>query len=329
VATVGRLIGQLFPVTGDLHEAEEVVQEAFARASTRWRRIRDYDVPEAWVRRVAMNLAADRSRRHHRQLAARDGQELAGSGPAHAGGPAAAIRRGRQRRRHIAGVVAAVLAVVLAVSSGVTGRLVGSSDLPATAPVTTLPPLPELDFLGDWPASPADEAAGLQMEREERRCPGGLTKGGNLIAHFRSAEYRRLVMIGGKPPALGETTVCWAVGVFDLEDGAGKLSRPVRPVSIAIPLTADLDEGAGYAAVYGQVDKRAFRVRVRFSEDRPILDVPVIQAANQYLVNFYVGLYPPGWEPVEVTAFDGEGRQLAGCTFLRSRLDVLPPCPGK
>jgi RNA polymerase sigma-70 factor, ECF subfamily len=70
VATVGRLLGQLLPVTGDLHEAEEVVQEAFARASTRWGRLRDYDVPEAWVRRVAMNLAADRSRRRHRQLAA-------------------------------------------------------------------------------------------------------------------------------------------------------------------------------------------------------------------------------------------------------------------
>jgi RNA polymerase sigma-70 factor (ECF subfamily) len=69
-ATVGRLLGQLFPVTGDLHEAEEVVQEAFARASTRWGRLRTYDVPEAWVRRVAMNLAADRHRRSRRQVAA-------------------------------------------------------------------------------------------------------------------------------------------------------------------------------------------------------------------------------------------------------------------
>ena len=59
---VGRLLGQLFPVTGDLHEAEEVVQEAFTRAAARWSRLRDYDVPEAWVRRVAMNLAADRGR---------------------------------------------------------------------------------------------------------------------------------------------------------------------------------------------------------------------------------------------------------------------------
>jgi RNA polymerase sigma-70 factor, ECF subfamily len=70
-ATVDRLLGQLFLVTGDLHAAEEIVQEAFTRASTRWARLRDYDVPEAWVRRVAMNLAADRARslrRHARAI---------------------------------------------------------------------------------------------------------------------------------------------------------------------------------------------------------------------------------------------------------------------
>jgi RNA polymerase sigma-70 factor, ECF subfamily len=69
-AAVGRLLGQLFPVTGDLHEAEEVVQEAFTRAAARWSRLRDYDVPEAWVRRVAMNLAADRARSLRRQTSA-------------------------------------------------------------------------------------------------------------------------------------------------------------------------------------------------------------------------------------------------------------------
>jgi RNA polymerase sigma-70 factor, ECF subfamily len=67
---VGRLLGQLLPVTGDLHEAEEVVQEAFARASVRWARLRDYEVPEAWVRRVALNLAAERARRLRRQARA-------------------------------------------------------------------------------------------------------------------------------------------------------------------------------------------------------------------------------------------------------------------
>ena len=53
-----RLLGQLFAVTGDLAEAENVVQEAYARAFARWSRVGDYDRPEAWVRRVAVNLAA-------------------------------------------------------------------------------------------------------------------------------------------------------------------------------------------------------------------------------------------------------------------------------
>jgi RNA polymerase sigma-70 factor, ECF subfamily len=55
--TASRLLGQLFLVTGDLHAAEEVVQEAFTRASVRWSRLRDYDLPEAWVRR---EFAVDR-----------------------------------------------------------------------------------------------------------------------------------------------------------------------------------------------------------------------------------------------------------------------------
>ena len=65
----GRLVGQLFLVTGDLHEAEEVVQEAFTRAAGRWHRLREYDLPELWVRRVAINLATDRRRRVRRRLA--------------------------------------------------------------------------------------------------------------------------------------------------------------------------------------------------------------------------------------------------------------------
>jgi RNA polymerase sigma-70 factor, ECF subfamily len=65
----GRLVGQLFLVTGNLHEAEEVVQEAFTRAAGRWPRLRDYDLPEMWVRRVAINLATDGRRRVQRRLA--------------------------------------------------------------------------------------------------------------------------------------------------------------------------------------------------------------------------------------------------------------------
>jgi RNA polymerase sigma-70 factor (ECF subfamily) len=70
-AAFGRLVGQLFLVTGDLHEAEDVVQEAFTRAAERWSTIRTYDLPEAWIRRVALNLAASAARRRRRWLAVR------------------------------------------------------------------------------------------------------------------------------------------------------------------------------------------------------------------------------------------------------------------
>jgi RNA polymerase sigma-70 factor (ECF subfamily) len=67
-AAFGRLVGQLYFVTGDVHEAEDVVQEAMARAAVRWPQVREYDAPENWVRRVAMNLALDGLRRARRRV---------------------------------------------------------------------------------------------------------------------------------------------------------------------------------------------------------------------------------------------------------------------
>ena len=68
-AVFDQLVGQLFLVTGNLQDAEDVVQEALTRAAVRWSRLRRYSVPEAWVRRVAMNLASDGFRRIRRRLA--------------------------------------------------------------------------------------------------------------------------------------------------------------------------------------------------------------------------------------------------------------------
>jgi RNA polymerase sigma-70 factor (ECF subfamily) len=70
LATRRRLVGLVFALTGDLHEAEDVVQDAYAQAAVRWQRISRYDAPEAWVRRVACNLAANSRRRLRRQTAA-------------------------------------------------------------------------------------------------------------------------------------------------------------------------------------------------------------------------------------------------------------------
>jgi RNA polymerase sigma-70 factor, ECF subfamily len=69
-ATFQRLVGQLYTMTGDLAEAQDVVQEAFVRAWARRGRI-DWDAaPEAWVRVTAWRIAASRWRR------ARDGGRL-------------------------------------------------------------------------------------------------------------------------------------------------------------------------------------------------------------------------------------------------------------
>src|SRR5215217_1401751 len=62
-ATYQRLLGQLVLLCGDRAEAEDALQEAFARAAVRWPRLRSYQAPEAWVRRVALNLTRMAARR--------------------------------------------------------------------------------------------------------------------------------------------------------------------------------------------------------------------------------------------------------------------------
>src|SRR5471032_2214755 len=53
-----------FRILGDRGDAEDVSQEALARAAIRWSRLKDR--PEGWVTRVASNLAIDRYRRRKR-----------------------------------------------------------------------------------------------------------------------------------------------------------------------------------------------------------------------------------------------------------------------
>lgn len=61
-----RAYGVGYVVLGDRAEAEDIAQEALARAFTRWDRIADYAGP--WVVRVAGNLALDRVRRRRRTI---------------------------------------------------------------------------------------------------------------------------------------------------------------------------------------------------------------------------------------------------------------------
>jgi RNA polymerase sigma-70 factor, ECF subfamily len=81
-ATARRLVRHAYALTGNLADAQDVAQEAFARAWQRWESVRAYDSPEAWVRRVATNLATSRFRRDRtaraaaHQLVAKDIPEI-------------------------------------------------------------------------------------------------------------------------------------------------------------------------------------------------------------------------------------------------------------
>lgn len=60
--TVARLTGQLYVMLGDQHEAQDVVQEAFAKGWSRRRQLDRNGQPEAWIRTVAWRLAVSRWR---------------------------------------------------------------------------------------------------------------------------------------------------------------------------------------------------------------------------------------------------------------------------
>lgn len=62
-ASYRRLVTQLYAVTGNRVEAEDAVQEAFARAVASGERWREVLNPEAWLRTVALNVVRTRARR--------------------------------------------------------------------------------------------------------------------------------------------------------------------------------------------------------------------------------------------------------------------------
>lgn len=86
-ASFKRVVGQVYAMVGSLTEAEDSVQEAFARAWQNWSRISAYEDPEAWVRGAAFRLsvsawrkAVNRFSAYQRQ-ANQDGEALSGLNP--------------------------------------------------------------------------------------------------------------------------------------------------------------------------------------------------------------------------------------------------------
>jgi RNA polymerase sigma-70 factor (ECF subfamily) len=63
VTAAPRVVAQICAMIGDLPEAEDTAQEAYARAWSRWRRVGSYTDPAGWVRTVAYRIAVSSWRR--------------------------------------------------------------------------------------------------------------------------------------------------------------------------------------------------------------------------------------------------------------------------
>src|SRR5688500_9768175 len=82
-ATYHRVLTYLYATSGNLATAQELTQEAYARAWQRWNRLSGYDDPEAWVRTVGWRLASSRWRSARRWLTVRHriGAQVVADGP--------------------------------------------------------------------------------------------------------------------------------------------------------------------------------------------------------------------------------------------------------
>jgi RNA polymerase sigma-70 factor (ECF subfamily) len=67
-ATRDRLVGQAFVLVGDLQDAQDLAQRALEQTWRHWPKIRRYERPDAWTRRVLFNLALNERRRWGREV---------------------------------------------------------------------------------------------------------------------------------------------------------------------------------------------------------------------------------------------------------------------
>ncbi|MBB2944102.1 RNA polymerase sigma-70 factor (ECF subfamily) [Actinoplanes lutulentus] len=58
-----RMVRYGYALTGDLAEAQDLVQEAYTRAWRQWGTVSAHPAPDAWIRLVLARLATDRRRR--------------------------------------------------------------------------------------------------------------------------------------------------------------------------------------------------------------------------------------------------------------------------
>ena len=107
---------------GDRHLAHDLVAEAYTRAWMSWRKVRELEVPRAWVVRTALNTHVSwwRRRRHEVALGNHDTAMPAEQATAVSGDLLAALRRLPARQREVV-----TLRLLLDLDTETTARVLG------------------------------------------------------------------------------------------------------------------------------------------------------------------------------------------------------------
>ena len=243
----------------------------------------------------------------------------------HTAGPMAAIRRGRQRRRRLAGGTAALLVAVLVAGAVGADHLGPGGRYQAPASPPTRPRFPaKLAMYAATVANGSAEAAvlGMVTDPDPRSeglgaCKGGRPEDVRIVAVGPLPGRQGVWMIAARPPLPTERRLCWMFAFGNQRH----LSSPAAYAGQPPPLTSLLAMGSGDPSklvVDGYVTKQAARVRLILAGGKPPLDLEPLQSGSDFPVNFFVAVVPwPGSKeklPVErLIALDGSGRTITSC----------------
>jgi hypothetical protein len=234
-------------------------------------------------------------------------------------GPMAAIRRGRQRHRRLAGGTAALLAAVLVAGAvGAENLGLGGRDLAPASP-TTRPRFPAK--LATYTPKDSAEAAVLRLLTDRSdglgACKGGRPADVRIIAAGPLPGRQGVWMIAARPPLPGEQRLCWMFAFGDQRN----LGAPVAHLGRPPPLTSLVASSSGDPSkliIDGYVTKQATRVRLIRAGGEPPLDLEPLPSGSEFPVNFFVAVVPwPGSNeqlPVErLIALDRSGQAITSC----------------
>ncbi|GIL30648.1 RNA polymerase sigma factor [Actinocatenispora comari] len=105
LGTAPRVTSHVHAMVGNRADAEDVTQEAYARAWQHWDKVARYDSPEAWVRTIAFRIAVSTWRKARNRLTAhrRHGvpEDLPGADPDYVAIVAALRRIAPDQRRAV------------------------------------------------------------------------------------------------------------------------------------------------------------------------------------------------------------------------------------